>query len=887
MTSTAVLSLPEEKASHSRHRAGDEPIPGYRLLKPIGKGGIGEVWKCCRPDNATAAIKIVGLSHDEDDLQTSPTDFERAAIARIQAIRHSLLVSVLRVEVVDGELFIVTELAERNLRDECEHQQLQSQSGICEDRIIEHMLEAAEALDALTFEHGLQHLSVKPTNLLLIDGRVKLADFGLLSSSVSFGTLDWNPFWSRGCSLSYASPEVLGGEISLFSDQYSLAIVYQELTTGNLPFDGEGFHDALTKRLNWAPNLEGLPETEWPIVARALSPSPAQRFPSCLDFVLALSESKTRSRRQLSVSANVDVYSSSPQGDGSADDGVSPLPEGADDRQAIATQIIAIGPDAVASAPTADIGIQDASTPLAGFEFLELLRKSKFSETWEARDAALQMFCVQFLLGLPANDTPHSQHALSRLRSLRHPSLQEQRLVRDRYGRLAAIAAKPQFTLKQRLAECRRSLLPGIPREELLGYLSTTAKALDDLTDRYDLRHLGLNSVNLVVNDNRIQIAEFGQIPLLWLSQNLAAGILNPAYAAPELDRAGESPTSDQFSLAIIYVEMLTGRQPNRTRSKKEFDAFLAPLQTADRQVVEKACHPDPARRFASCTEMVQAFYKRTPHRECLATVSIAGRASIVEIAELEQRRNKSSGPLPSVAQFAADLFSRHTSRGAAPVSSKVPPTDQSAESIAGDSFPVQEIPPSLLKHKFQVILEQCCGNTIERTDRAIRFSVQGKAESRRFFRKIPQSLNVNVAVEAPDSEAAVFTSVTVRIEPADPNSQKLDANLLNLRAYVLKTIRTVMHEAPERRSDIRWHCAFGVRLYPVLPAWEADQVVDGRAIDLSSHGIGVIVSRRPATKHVYLRPDGPPDEHALLMKIVRCHALKNGEYLLGADFGT
>jgi serine/threonine protein kinase len=856
-------------------------------VEPIGKGGIGEVWKCVSPDNTTAAIKIIKLSHDEDDFQTSPTEPERAAMARINALCHPLLVSVDRVEAVNGELFVVTELADGSLWDEFEHRQLQGKPGISEDRIIAYMLDAAEVLDALTFQHGLQHLDVKPTNLLLINGHVKLADFGLLSSSVSFGTLDWNPFWSRGCSLSYASPEVLGGEISLFSDQYSLAVVYQKLATGNLPFAGDGFHDALTKRLNWAPNLEGLPKSEWPIVARALSPSPALRFPSCLEFVLALSESRTHSRKRLASGMDDRDCCITTQGHELVANGSVARPENAGNRQAMTAASVATRPDVAVSLPDEVGATQHVSTPLAGFDFLELLRKTKLSETWEARDAAGQMYCVQFLLGLPANDTPQSQHALSRLRSLSHPSLVEPRFVRDRFGRLAAVALKPQLTLKQRLADCRRIMLPGIPREELLGYLSATAKALDELTDRYDLRHLGLNSANLVLNDDCIQIAEFGQIPLLWLSQNLAAGVLNPAYAAPETDRAGESPTSDQFSLAVIYVEMLTGRQPNRTRSKKEFDAFLAPLQTADKHVVEKACHSDPAKRFASCSEMVQAFYKRTPQRDCLSTVSVAGRLPIVQIAELEQGKNKSSGALPSVEQFAADLFSRHTSRGPGPVSSKSPRTAQSSDPIVSESFPVQEIPPSLLKHKFQVVLEQCCGQTIERTDRAIRFSVQGKAESRSFFRKTPQSLNVNVVVEAPDSETAVFTSVSVRIETVNANAQKLDANLLNLRAYVLKTIRTVMHEAPERRSDIRWPCDFGVKLYPVLPAWGEDQVVDGRAIDLSSHGIGVIVSRRPATNHVYLHPAGAHIEHALLIKIVRCHALKNGEYLLGADFGT
>ena len=94
----------------------------------------------------------------------------------------------------------------------------------------------------------------------------------------------------------YAPPETFGGKISETTDQYSLAIVYQELLTGQRPFNGKNVRQLAQQHLQEEPELRSLPEGERPVVARALSKEPSKRFPNCLAFVRALYTAQGRAR---------------------------------------------------------------------------------------------------------------------------------------------------------------------------------------------------------------------------------------------------------------------------------------------------------------------------------------------------------------------------------------------------------------------------------------------------------------------------------------------------------------------------------------------------------------------------------------------------------------
>jgi hypothetical protein len=269
-----------------------EPIPGYRLIEPLGSGGFGEVWKCEAPGGLFKAIKFVygNLNSLGDD--AARAEQELKALNRVKEVRHPFVLSMDRIEVVDGELVIVMELADKSLHDRFVECQAAGQLGIPRDDLLRYLRDAAEALDHMFERHQLQHLDIKPRNLFLISDRVAVADFGLVRHLELQSTSNL----MGGATPLYAAPETFNGDLSPHSDQYSLAIVYQELLTGQRPFDAKNVRQLAFQHLKKEPDLRALPESERAVMTRALAKDPGQRFPNCLAFVRGLYTARTSIR---------------------------------------------------------------------------------------------------------------------------------------------------------------------------------------------------------------------------------------------------------------------------------------------------------------------------------------------------------------------------------------------------------------------------------------------------------------------------------------------------------------------------------------------------------------------------------------------------------------
>lgn len=355
MACNETLPMTDRKTPVPRASSQDEPIPGYRLVERIGRGGYGEVWHALAPGGVPKAIKLI---YDEDPAHSVT---ELRALNRIKDVRHPFLLSIERIEQRPGMLVIVTELGDCNLQEYFKKCQARGQHGIEQKELLTMLRDVADVLDYIYQEFALQHLDIKPANLLLFGKRLKVADFGLVKN-----IYERSNSLVHGLTPSYASPEIFDGQPTRNSDQYSLAVLYYEMLTGELPFDGQTAARLATQHMREAPVLTALPALQQPIIARALSKDWQQRFPSCtamveeLTLVAAARGARPSSRdvkvdsaigeatRNLSIEQTTPAASASAAGSPStastdADAVFVPAPTPARDSSPVPTLVIGLG----------------------------------------------------------------------------------------------------------------------------------------------------------------------------------------------------------------------------------------------------------------------------------------------------------------------------------------------------------------------------------------------------------------------------------------------------------------------------------------------------------------------------------------------------------------
>ncbi|MBY0525641.1 MAG: DUF1080 domain-containing protein [Gemmataceae bacterium] len=286
MQATAAGEAPPARTSRWGFQAGTEPVPGYQLIAPLGRGAFGHVWKATGPGGFLVAMKLIPIDSRAEKL-------ELRALELMKGIRHANLLALFGTWEDEDLLAVAMELADRTLMDRCNEARRAGLPGIPFDELIEYMQDAAKAIDFLNEPRhtlgdktrvGVQHRDIKPQNLLLVGGSVKVADFGLAKLLEQTAASN-----SGSMTVSYAPPEFFRGQTSARSDQYALAVTYCQLRGGRLPFGGS-IAEMTAGHLSMAPDLSFLPEEERPAVARALAKNPDERWSSCREFVKALAE---------------------------------------------------------------------------------------------------------------------------------------------------------------------------------------------------------------------------------------------------------------------------------------------------------------------------------------------------------------------------------------------------------------------------------------------------------------------------------------------------------------------------------------------------------------------------------------------------------------------
>ena len=265
-------------------RPGDQPVPGYCLVRRRGRGGFGEVWEAEAAGGFRVALKIVRLP-------TEARSAEVNSLTVVRGIRHPNLLVSFGAWQEEGVLIVGMELADGSLWDRFIEAEDQGLRGIPRGELLGYLWDVATGIDHLneprhTLEGkpgvGVQHRDLKPQNILLFGGGAKVADFG--EAQVMDGPVaPNNGTWT----LSYAAPEFFEGFTSHRSDQYALAVTYCQLRGGQLPYCGTDV-TVTAGHLLGKPDLEAIPEAERPILARALAKRPEDRWPDCTTMIGAL-----------------------------------------------------------------------------------------------------------------------------------------------------------------------------------------------------------------------------------------------------------------------------------------------------------------------------------------------------------------------------------------------------------------------------------------------------------------------------------------------------------------------------------------------------------------------------------------------------------------------
>ncbi len=258
----------------------------YEILDEIGSGGMAVVYRArCHRLNRLVAIKILKDEYLRDD------EFRRRFQAESQAVAmlsHPNIVSVYDVSKSDDLDYIVMELI-----DGLTLKQYMEQKGQLSWRETLHF--AQQIAKALEHAHGrgIVHRDIKPHNIMVLkDGSVKVADFGIARVSSSQNTLTREALGS----VHYISPEqAKGGKVDNRTDLYSLGVVMYEMLTGRPPYDGETPVSVAIQHINSAPVPPSLLNSEVPpgfeqIVLHAMASNLDHRYASATEMIRDMEE---------------------------------------------------------------------------------------------------------------------------------------------------------------------------------------------------------------------------------------------------------------------------------------------------------------------------------------------------------------------------------------------------------------------------------------------------------------------------------------------------------------------------------------------------------------------------------------------------------------------
>lgn len=267
----------------------------YRIVKQIGRGGMADVYlaKDLILDGEEVAVKVLRTNYQTDPIAVARFQREARAMADLD---HPHIVRITDIGEEDGQQYLAMEyVADLDLKRYIkEHYPLSNEEAV---RIMGQILLAMR----LAHTRGIVHRDLKPQNILLTpDGTAKVTDFGI---AVAFAETSLTQTNSMLGSVHYLSPEQARGSKATFqSDIYAMGIIFYEMLTGHVPYDGDSavtialqhFQKPLPSVIAENPSV---PQALENVVIKATAKKLSDRYQSVSEMYVDLSTSLSYNRR--------------------------------------------------------------------------------------------------------------------------------------------------------------------------------------------------------------------------------------------------------------------------------------------------------------------------------------------------------------------------------------------------------------------------------------------------------------------------------------------------------------------------------------------------------------------------------------------------------------